>query len=53
MERNSTDPVSGEVRAITRVPAGYGKVAVLESWSMRLGIVLIGYLCGDGSSDIT
>jgi phosphoserine phosphatase len=47
------DPASGEVRAITRVPAGYGKVAVLEEISNRLGIVAdrIVYV-GDGSSDV-
>jgi phosphoserine phosphatase len=47
------DPVSGEVRAITRVPAGYGKVAVLEELEQRLGVVpdRVIYV-GDGSSDI-
>ena len=47
------DPESGEVRAIRRVPAGYGKVAVLEELEQRLGVspdrtVYI----GDGSSDV-
>ena len=47
------DPDSGEVRAIRRVPAGYGKVAVLEELEQRLGVrpdrtVYI----GDGSSDV-
>jgi phosphoserine phosphatase len=47
------DPASGEVRAITRVPAGYGKVAVLEELEQRLGVVpdRVIYV-GDGSSDI-
>ena len=47
------DPVSGEVRAITRVPAGYGKVAVLDELQQRLGIVpdRVIYV-GDGSSDV-
>jgi phosphoserine phosphatase len=47
------DPVSGEVRAIKRVPAGYGKVAVLEELEQRLDVVpdRVIYM-GDGSSDI-
>jgi HAD superfamily phosphoserine phosphatase-like hydrolase len=47
------DPHSGEVRAITRVPAGYGKVAVLEELEQRLGIATdrVVYI-GDGSSDV-
>jgi phosphoserine phosphatase len=47
------DPDSGEVRSITRVPAGYGKVAVLDELAQRLGIVpdRIVYM-GDGSSDV-
>lgn len=47
------DPVSGEVRSITRVPAGYGKVAVIEELQQRLGIApdRIIYV-GDGSSDV-
>ena len=47
------DPESGEVRAITRVAAGYGKVAVIDELSQRLGIVSdrIIYV-GDGSSDV-
>jgi phosphoserine phosphatase len=46
-------PGTGEVRAITRVPAGYGKVAVLDEISQRLGVVTdrIVYV-GDGSSDV-
>ena len=47
------DGATGEVQAIRRVPAGYGKVAALEALEARLGIppertVYI----GDGSSDV-
>src|SRR6188768_1100668 len=47
------DEASGEVRAVSRVPAGYGKVAVVEELEERLGIgpdrtIYI----GDGSSDV-
>jgi HAD superfamily phosphoserine phosphatase-like hydrolase len=47
------DGRSGEVRAIKRVPAGYGKVAVIEELQSRLGISAdrIIYV-GDGSSDV-
>lgn len=47
------DPRNGEVRAITRVPAGYGKVAVLDELAHDLGVVTdrIVYV-GDGSSDV-
>jgi phosphoserine phosphatase len=47
------DPQSGEVRAIKRVAAGYGKVAVIDELSQWLGIVpdRVIYV-GDGSSDI-
>jgi HAD superfamily phosphoserine phosphatase-like hydrolase len=47
------DPWSGEVRAITRVPAGYGKVAVLDELAHELEVVAdrIVYV-GDGSSDV-
>ena len=47
------DPWSGEVRAISRVPAGYGKVAVLDEIAHGLGVVTdrIVYV-GDGSSDV-
>jgi HAD superfamily phosphoserine phosphatase-like hydrolase len=47
------DPTTGEVRAIKRVPAGYGKVAVLDELAERLGVVpdRIIYV-GDGSSDV-
>ena len=33
------EPGTGEVRSILRVPAGYGKVAVVEELESRLGIV--------------
>ncbi len=47
------DPSSGEICAITKVPAGYGKVAVLEELEAQLQIspdrtVYV----GDGSSDV-
>ena len=47
------DARSGEVRAIKRVPAGYGKVAVIEELALRLDIApdRIIYV-GDGSSDV-
>lgn len=47
------DARSGEVRAIKRVPAGYGKVAVIEELQHRLGVTpdRVIYI-GDGSSDI-
>jgi phosphoserine phosphatase len=47
------DPVTGEVRAVKRVPAGYGKVAVLDELEQRLNIASdrVIYM-GDGSSDI-
>ena len=47
------DPHTGEVRAITRVPAGYGKVAVLEELEERLNVVTDRVIyVGDGSSDV-
>jgi phosphoserine phosphatase len=47
------DPRSGEVRAIRRVPAGYGKVSVLEELEARLGIAPERTIyVGDGSSDV-
>ncbi len=47
------DPQSGEVRAIMRVPAGYGKVAALEELEERLGVVTDRVIyVGDGSSDV-
>jgi HAD superfamily phosphoserine phosphatase-like hydrolase len=47
------DAVSGEVRAIKRVPAGYGKVAVIEELEHRLRVTpdRVIYV-GDGSSDV-
>jgi HAD superfamily phosphoserine phosphatase-like hydrolase len=47
------DAESGEVRSILRVPAGYGKVAVLEELEQRLGIPPNRTIyMGDGSSDV-
>jgi len=47
------DPHSGEVRAIRRVPAGYGKVAVLDELQHQLAIVADRVIyVGDGSSDV-
>jgi phosphoserine phosphatase len=47
------DAVSGEVRAIKRVPAGYGKVAVIEELQQRLAITPDRMIyVGDGSSDV-
>ena len=47
------DSASGEIQSILRVPAGYGKVAVVDELRARLGI---GYnrmvYVGDGSSDL-
>lgn len=44
---------SGEVRAIRRVPAGYGKVAVIEELQHRLKVTADRILyVGDGSSDV-
>jgi HAD superfamily phosphoserine phosphatase-like hydrolase len=47
------DARSGEVTAIKRVPAGYGKVAVIEELQHRLGVTpdRVIYI-GDGSSDV-
>jgi phosphoserine phosphatase len=47
------DARTGEVRAVTRVPAGYGKVAVIDELAQRLEIAAdrIIYV-GDGSSDV-
>jgi HAD superfamily phosphoserine phosphatase-like hydrolase len=47
------DARTGEVQAIARVPAGYGKVAVLEELRERLGVApdRVIYV-GDGSSDV-
>jgi 2-hydroxy-3-keto-5-methylthiopentenyl-1-phosphate phosphatase len=47
------DPDSGEVRAISSVRAGYGKVAVIDELVLRLGISSDRVIyVGDGSSDI-
>jgi len=47
------DPATGEVRSILRVPAGYGKVAVVEELESRLGIPAERTIyVGDGSSDV-
>jgi 2-hydroxy-3-keto-5-methylthiopentenyl-1-phosphate phosphatase len=47
------DPRSGEVRSINQVPAGYGKVAVLDDLGQRLGVALDRVIyVGDGSSDV-
>jgi phosphoserine phosphatase len=47
------DPASGEVRSIQRVPAGWGKVSVLEELEGRLGIRPDQTIyVGDGSSDV-
>ena len=47
------DAVSGEVRAIKRVPAGYGKVAVIEELEHRLAVTPDRMIyVGDGSSDV-
>jgi HAD superfamily phosphoserine phosphatase-like hydrolase len=47
------DASSGEIQSIVRVPAGYGKVAVLEELKSALGVGddRVVYV-GDGSSDI-
>jgi HAD superfamily phosphoserine phosphatase-like hydrolase len=47
------DPVTGEIQSIVRVPAGYGKVAVLEELRHTLPISAdrVVYV-GDGSSDV-
>jgi HAD superfamily phosphoserine phosphatase-like hydrolase len=47
------DEDSGEVRSIRRVPAGYGKVAVVEELEARLGTLPNHTIyIGDGSSDV-
>jgi HAD superfamily phosphoserine phosphatase-like hydrolase len=44
---------AGEVRSIVRVPAGYGKVAVVEELEAQLGIAPDRTIyVGDGSSDV-
>jgi HAD superfamily phosphoserine phosphatase-like hydrolase len=47
------DPRTGEVRAISRVPAGYGKVAVIEELESQFEITPDRTIyVGDGSSDV-
>jgi len=47
------DPQSGEVRAVRRVAAGYGKVAAVDELARTLGIPLERVIyVGDGSSDV-
>ena len=47
------DPASGEIESIVRVPAGYGKVAVLEELRSQLPVSPDRLLyVGDGSSDV-
>jgi phosphoserine phosphatase len=47
------DAVSGEVAAIRQVPAGYGKVAVLDELGARLGLAPDQMIyVGDGNSDV-
>jgi HAD superfamily phosphoserine phosphatase-like hydrolase len=47
------DSRSGEVASIRRVPAGYGKVAVLDELERQLGITPERMIyVGDGSSDV-
>jgi 2-hydroxy-3-keto-5-methylthiopentenyl-1-phosphate phosphatase len=47
------DPASGEIQSIIRVPAGYGKVAVLDQLRVEMGLSgdRIVYV-GDGGSDV-
>ncbi len=47
------DPSTGEVRAVRRVAAGYGKVAAVDELGRALGIPLERVIyVGDGSSDV-
>ncbi len=47
------DDDTGEVRAIRRVPAGYGKVAVIEELEARFEVPPVRMIyVGDGSSDV-
>jgi 2-hydroxy-3-keto-5-methylthiopentenyl-1-phosphate phosphatase len=47
------DPFSGEIQSIIRVPAGYGKVAVLDELQVELQISPDRIIySGDGSSDV-
>ena len=47
------DPHSGEIRSVARLPAGYGKVAVLDALQRELKVTpyRVVYV-GDGSSDV-
>jgi predicted HAD superfamily phosphohydrolase len=47
------DPETGEICSVTRVPAGYGKVAVLQELELKLHMSpdRVIYV-GDGSSDL-
>ena len=52
-EAHEYDATSGEVRSIVRVPAGYGKVAVVEELEATLGTTPDRTIyVGDGSSDV-
>lgn len=47
------DPATGEIQSIIRVPAGYGKVAVLDELRAELGVSADHVIyVGDGSSDV-
>jgi HAD superfamily phosphoserine phosphatase-like hydrolase len=47
------DPQTGEIRSVVRVPAGYGKVAVLEELESRCEVSPERTIyIGDGSSDV-
>lgn len=46
------DPSTGEIRSILRVPAGYGKVAVLDDLQSRLQVSHDHIIVGDGVSDV-
>lgn len=47
------DPHTQEVMAINRVPAGYGKVAVIEELQRQLGVAADRVIyVGDGNSDV-
>ncbi len=50
---SSTTRATGEIQSIARVPAGYGKVAVLDELRAALGVGhdRVVYV-GDGSSDV-
>jgi HAD superfamily phosphoserine phosphatase-like hydrolase len=47
------DHMTGEVRSVKRVPAGYGKVAVIDNLASRLGVAQDRVIyVGDGNSDV-